>query len=278
MDTRSCKTICLVHDLSFAGGSSLAAMLPVTAACGCRAIPVPTALLSTHTGFPSPAVLDTADFAVRAAAHFLSVGLTADTVYSGYLMNENGKTAVDAVRAVFPLAYRIHDPAFADRGRLYTGMTDRLIDCHRDLAAGARLILPNVSEALALCGHDPSARLDGGRLRELCRSLTHDFAPAVITGVELDGGHFNVVADESGVSRIPYRAVPGSYPGTGDVFGAIVAALITRGAGLTAAVQRTAAIMTETVAGTNALGQPAPGGIAVEIAVRLAERSIYEAE
>ena len=36
--------------------------------------------------------------------------------------------------------------------------------------------------------------------------------------------------------------------------------------------------MTETVAGTNALGQPAPGGIAVEIAVRLAERSIYEAE
>lgn len=38
------------QDLSCVGQCSLAAVLPILAACGVEAIPLPSAVLSTHTG------------------------------------------------------------------------------------------------------------------------------------------------------------------------------------------------------------------------------------
>ena len=40
-----------IHDISCAGRASLTVILPVLAACGIEAIPLPTAVLSNHLAF-----------------------------------------------------------------------------------------------------------------------------------------------------------------------------------------------------------------------------------
>lgn len=257
-----------MHDLSLAGGASLSAILPLVCACGCEALPAPGALFSAHTGFGKPCRLDSADFLKKSIEHFKTIGISPDTIYSGYVMNTQGADTVDAARAAFPLALRVHDPAFADGGRIYSGLGNDVIERHRSLAANSNLILPNISEALALCGYEPETRMSFGKLAELCSHLLGEFAPAVITGLELGGEWFNIVASPGEILRIPFKQLPGSYPGTGDAFGALVTAYITRGVAVTQAVERAAKIIESTVEYTNSLKRDSLYGISLAFAVR----------
>ena len=50
------KTILTVHDLSSVGRCALTVAIPALAAAGCQPIPLPTAVLSAHTGFSGVAV------------------------------------------------------------------------------------------------------------------------------------------------------------------------------------------------------------------------------
>ena len=74
------KRVAAVHDLSCVGKCSLTAALPVLSAAGIEACPVPTAVLSTHTGdiagFTSRH--DGADSAI--INHWLSLDLTFDAI------------------------------------------------------------------------------------------------------------------------------------------------------------------------------------------------------
>ena len=47
-----------IHDISCAGRASLTVILPVLAACGIEAIPLPTAVLSNHLAFSHVSSLD----------------------------------------------------------------------------------------------------------------------------------------------------------------------------------------------------------------------------
>ncbi|MEG1476364.1 MAG: pyridoxamine kinase, partial [Oscillospiraceae bacterium] len=58
------KRILCINDISCVGRCSLTVILPILATMGIEACPLPTAVLSTHTGgFGAPAVLDMRGFA-----------------------------------------------------------------------------------------------------------------------------------------------------------------------------------------------------------------------
>ena len=80
------KRILLINDLSCFGKCSLGVSLPIFAACGIEAVPLPTALLFTHTGgFPLPYILPLSEQMDAIADHWESIGLRFDAIYSGYL-------------------------------------------------------------------------------------------------------------------------------------------------------------------------------------------------
>ena len=94
----STPRIAAIHDLSCFGRCSLTIALPVLSAMGCQCCPLPTALLSAHTGFSGNTFLDLTVEMGRIADHWAAMDLQFDAIYSGFLGSAD---QVDTVAAVF---------------------------------------------------------------------------------------------------------------------------------------------------------------------------------
>ena len=77
--------IAATHDLSCFGRCSLTIALPVLSAMGCQCCPLPTALLSAHTGISGFTFLDTTDEMRRISAHWSQLSLHFQAIYTGFL-------------------------------------------------------------------------------------------------------------------------------------------------------------------------------------------------
>ena len=69
----STPRIAAIHDLSCFGRCSLTIALPVLSAMGCQCCPLPTALLSAHTGFSGNTFLDLTVEMGRIADHWAAM-------------------------------------------------------------------------------------------------------------------------------------------------------------------------------------------------------------
>lgn len=249
MPTEPKKVLC-IHDLSGAGRCSLAVILPVLSVMGLQPVALPTMLLSTHTGgLGQPARLDCAPYGQAALEHYREIGLVPDCIYAGYLGSES--LADLAVRAfeLWPEAFKIVDPVMADGGKPYSGFTPAVIDKVRALCGKADLILPNLTEARLLLEQDP-ALPEGDFTKEealaLAGQLTGIAGRAVVTGLPM--GKFVGCAgagEEAFVVR--HLHIDRSFPGTGDLFGAIVTGSLLRGNVLSAAADAAAGFVAQAI-------------------------------
>ena len=83
------KRIATIQDISCFGKCSITVSLPVISAMGVECAIVPTTVLSTHTtGFTGYTVRDIADELLPIAEHWKREGISLDTLYTGYLANE----------------------------------------------------------------------------------------------------------------------------------------------------------------------------------------------
>lgn len=259
------KRVMCLNDLSFAGGSSLAAALPAIAAAGCEVLPVATALYSTHTGYAGAQRLCASDFAEKAVSHIAQSGIPVDAVYSGYLINKEAAGAVLAARRLFPQAMIVHDPAFADNGRLYSGM-DGLVPEHRALLQGADLITPNMTEAQILCGREPQSDMTAGEAANLAAALP--CRRKIITGATVAGVHCNLAQEDGELTVIPFEKLPISYPGTGDIFASLVTVMLLRGKNLRESTEKAAKIVLESIKYTNSISDDPRRGVAISHLVK----------
>lgn len=236
------KKVLCIHDLSGMGRCSLAVILPVLTAMGCQPVALPTVLLSTHTGgLGSPARLDAAAYGAAALEHYHALGLAFDCIYSGYLGGEAQVALVEKAFALWPEAYKIVDPVMGDDGRAYSTVTPALIGRIRSLCGQADLILPNYTEAHLLlqreCPADPS--LTEEQAQALAGEVAQLAPRAVVTGLPMDkyigcagGGRERFVLKKLHIDR--------SFPGTGDLYGAIITGALMRGNALSAAADAAA--------------------------------------
>jgi pyridoxine kinase len=181
------KRVAALHDISCFGKCSLTVALPILSAAGLECAVLPTAVLSTHTGgFAGYTYRDLTDDLPPIFAHWQSIGLKFDAVYSGFLGSET------QLRIAAEMFERLHetgalvivDPVMADNGALYATFSPTFPDGMRSLAQRADVILPNMTEAALLLGEPyregPYTReyIEGvlRRLRALPRRL------AVLTG------------------------------------------------------------------------------------------------
>ena len=66
---RPVKKIALLHDMCGVGKAALTNMMPILSVMGVEACPIPTMLLSTHTGgYDSPAVVQIPGAYIRSCA------------------------------------------------------------------------------------------------------------------------------------------------------------------------------------------------------------------
>lgn len=249
------KTILCIHDLSGAGRCSLAVILPVLAAMGFQPVALPTMLLSTHTGgLGEPARLNCAAYGQAALEHYAALGFTFDGIYTGYLGGTDQVALAGHAFTLWPDAYKIVDPVMGDDGRAYSSVTPELCAGIRALCRKADLILPNYTEAALLLQRempDCSAPLEDAAALSLAADAAALAPAVVVTGLPMGkyiacagGGRERFVQKKLRIDR--------SFPGTGDLFGAIVTGALMRGNALSAAADAAAEFVAASILNTPA--------------------------
>ena len=216
------KRILTIQDISCVGQCSMTVALPILSACGHETCILPTALLSTHTGgFGKPQVVHFDDMLEGIWHHWQENGITFDAILVGYLGSvEAVKTAeriMDALLA--PGGVAIVDPALADHGRRYSGLSVEYARQMEQLCRRADIMLPNVTEAAMFAGREYREEITEDYVSGLLDALDHPCV--VLTGTGYGQGTTGVTIRE-GERQFHYAhaKLGASFHGTGDMFAA----------------------------------------------------------
>ena len=242
-----------IQDLSCMGKCSLTVALPILSAMGISTSVLPTAVLSTHTGFPSPVVQPMTENLTDFADHMASVGGSFDAVSTGYLSDPQQAEVVCGVLDKFQ-SLKVIDPVMGDHGKLYSRITSEHVDAMKQLCKRGDYLLPNLTEAAFLTGMPYREACDGAYLIEMAEALCNFGAKGVIiTGLSWDEGYTGWAGMLSG-RLFSYRArrVPRSQHGTGDMFSAVTAGALTLGKNLPVAATLAARFVEQTIQATPA--------------------------
>lgn len=215
------KRILTVQDLSCLGQCSAAVALPVLSAWGHEACLLPTALLSTHTAFQNPYILQLPDSIPEIAAHWQRENIRFDAILVGYLGSQREISQVMALtdRLLAPGGLCIVDPVMADHGRLYRGFDMDYVAAMEGLCRRADILLPNVTEAALLAGRPYPESLTEVTVRQLLEALPWE--RVVLTGAVEDGETTGIAVKEGkDVTFHLHPKAPGAFHGTGDLFAA----------------------------------------------------------
>ena len=153
----STPRVAAIHDMSGFGRCSLTVAIPILSAMGIQCCPLPTAFLSTHTGgFEGFTFLDMTDELPKVAAHWKSLGLEFQAVYSGFLGSERQIAIVEDFLREFRGAdtAAVIDPVMGDHGEVYQTYTPAMCAGMARLAELADVIVPNLTEAAVLLGEE----------------------------------------------------------------------------------------------------------------------------
>ena len=222
-----------IQDLSCMGKCSLTVALPILSAMGLSCSVLPTAVLSTHTGFPAPAVQPMTENLLPFAQHMASVGGDFDAISTGYLSDPQQAEVVCEVLDKFD-CLKVIDPAMGDHGKLYARMTNAHVEAMKHLCRRGDYLLPNLTETAFLTGMPYREHCDGTYLIEMAEALC-DFGAkgVIITGISWDEGYTGWAGMQNG-RLFSYRAkrIPRSQHGTGDMFAAVTTGALTLGKSL----------------------------------------------
>ena len=262
------KALC-IHSFSTMGRSSTAVIAPALAAKGIQPVMLPTVVLSTHYGgFGPVAKQDMTDFCKGALEHYRQIGATFDCVFSGFL---SSKEQMDIIKDAYTLTekgLKLCDPVMADHGKLYSSITDELVEGFKELCRHADLITPNPTEALILLGREYTQDVfTREEASEIARSLGRMYADVIITGTKFVDGSVACTGydkEKDEVFFIELNYIPVSYPGTGDLFGGCLAAFTLDGADLKTACEKTARFIEKVVAYTYESGDDTKYGVHIE--------------
>lgn len=238
--------VAAVHDLCGYGKCSLGVAIPVLSAAGCDVCPVPTGLFSSHTAFPGWYMHDTTEIMADYLAAWKRIGVEIDAIYSGFLGAPEQVARIKDLYATYPNALRVVDPVMADHGKVYPTYTPELCDAMAELAAGADILTPNLTEAAIILGEpigDDWAGTDisDDEAKRLVDALVAKGAKhVVLKGIKREGetvirnfvGGAGCETEEVSNEYLPYM-----LHGTGDVYASCLLAAIMAGRSIAEAVE-----------------------------------------
>ena len=248
------KKIAVINDLSGFGRCSLTAAISVLSAMGVQACPLPTAVLTAQTGYPSYFCDDYTDKMEHFRREWSKMNVQFNGIYTGYVSCEEQIHKIFSFLDTFYKPgqnFLLVDPVMGDHGKTYGMYTDHLRARMRELVLRADLITPNLTELCLLSDVDFHTLPDGKESRELfaaieemSRKLCHQGTKAVaVTGIRYfsttDGSpRIGNLCIANGVRHLAsFPDLGGSYSGTGDLFASVLAGGKARGDSLSDTVQ-----------------------------------------
>ena len=267
------KKIAAIHDMSCFGRCALTVIIPLLSAMGHQVVPIPTALLSTHTGgFEDPYFMDLSDQMLKIVEHFEQLDVKFDAIYSGFLGSARQIHIVEDIIDRFggngPV---LVDPVMGDDGKLYSTYTGELVRGMTQLCRKADIITPNLTEAHLLTGIDipeviPDATAATELALALCCHMKHNLGvnKIVITGIHFGDRVGNAVMVDGEVRLISMPRLERSFPGTGEVFTSTLLGEIVRGRSLYDAAEAAQEFTYKVIKHSQSSPEPTRNGVLLE--------------
>lgn len=224
--------VAAINDLSGFGKCSLVADLTVLSAMGISCCPLPTAVLSAQTGYPSYYSKDLTGIIPEYTREWYKQNESFDGIITGFMMSSvQAKNSLEFIRRFKTKSTKVLvDPVMGDDGRTYKNFSEELRDTIREMVEEADIITPNLTELVLLAGENPEAvmQLQGEDLLEEISRLSQEVRGntgkiIAVTGIPLaQNGNVGNFILENGQSKIITSASNGvHYSGTGDLFAAV---------------------------------------------------------
>lgn len=222
------KQILLINDIAGYGKVATAAMLPILSYLGHPTYNLPTALVSNTLDYGKFNILETTEYIKGVFPVWRELGFSFDAIATGFMASV---AQADIIASYCQEQAQkgtviFVDPIMGDEGKLYNGVTDEAIKSMREMVSVAHLTFPNYTEACYLTDSQYSAAgvtaegarrlLDGllklGTKSALITSIPVDGQPSVVGYNHINGEYFTQ----------PYTEIPVHFPGTGDIFSAVL--------------------------------------------------------
>lgn len=265
------KKIAVINDLSGFGRCSLTAAISVIAAMGVQPCPMPTAVLSAQTGYPSYFYDDYTEKMGKIQKEWEKMEVRFDGIYMGFMSGcRQIERAFEFLDSFYGQdTFLLVDPIMGDNGERFSIFSSEFQENMKRLAKRADIITPNLTELCLLTDADPrgiakpaetgdthenAGILGDGRLRDgkkivdtaekLARHVMQDGpSEVVVTGIRFqDSGDGkekmgNLVVTKNRTQFYAHPFIGEGYSGTGDLFASVIAGGKARGDDLAADVE-----------------------------------------
>lgn len=262
------KKIAAINDLSGFGRCSLSVALPLISHLGVQCCPLPTAIFSNHTGFPSYHFDDYTDSISAYMAEWKKLNLEFEGILTGFLGSETQIHLVEQFLTDFTTQRTtvIIDPVMGDNGKPYATYTAAMCQGIKRLVRYADILTPNVTEACILTDTPYRERFTEAELLCMAQRLsTQGPEKVVITGVARGSFLENYCFEkDAGPTVIRTARVSPQRSGTGDVFSSIVAAGAVRGVAFSKSVRTAANFIKTCLKRSSELEIPTTDGVCFE--------------
>lgn len=261
--------VAAIHDISGIGRCSLSVITPILSVMGVQACPIPTAILSSHTGgFGDVAFHDLSVFIEESLDHYKRLEFDFDCIYTGFLASEQQIDSCIKYFSHYKNSFAVVDPVMGDHGKPYKTYTKNMIARMGELVNVADVITPNITEAGMLLGSPISTPLTRMEAKSILARLSEKGPRYVlITGVPMITDEiYNIGYDcEKGTYwYVKCCYVPVSYPGTGDIFTSILTGGLLRGDSLPISMERSTRFLELAINTTYSYGTDSREGVMFE--------------
>ncbi|MFA6814962.1 MAG: pyridoxamine kinase [Lentisphaeria bacterium] len=266
------KKVAAIHDLSGYGRASLTCIIPTLSAMGVQVCPLPTAILSTHSGgFKDFTFHDLTDIMVDYVAHWKKLGLKFDCVYSGFLGSPRQCEIVSDIMKDFRTKSNliVIDPVMGDNGKLYQSISADMVPKMRKLIDQADILVPNYTEAALLLKKDSKQNPSLPELKDWLKELSdHGPGTVLITSAPCaDTNKIHTIAYEresNNYWKVSTRRINSYYPGTGDIFASVMIGSLLQGDSLPIAIERGVQFISQCILTSRSYDYPSRSGVLLE--------------
>ncbi|WP_313235836.1 pyridoxamine kinase [Sporosarcina ureae] len=276
------KKVAIIQDLSSFGKCSLTAAIPVLSVMGVQACPLPTAVLSAQTEYPSYYCHDLTNVIPRYTEEWKKLNVTFDGIHTGYI---TGKEQIHQILTFLESFYTdrtllLVDPVLGDNGKAYDNFDEELLDQMKVLVARADIITPNITECCLLTGysydvlHSCMDEQDYLKMIEDAGRQLHQATGAeiIITGIQPPSrqhaiGNMYINETDTLFTTVPYNGK--SYSGTGDLFASVLMGSRLRGVSTEQAITLAKEFLLAAIEDTALYDTPVEAGVNFEKYLRM---------
>ena len=273
MRKRSVQRVAAIHDLSGFGRASLTTIIPILSSMGVQVCPLPTAILSNHTGgFETFSYVDFTDYMQDYIDGWKKLNLDFDCIYSGFLGSERQIQIISDFIDDFGTEDNmvVVDPVLGDNGTLYSTMTQDHVSKMSRLVEKADIITPNFTEVSLLLGEPYEEKITDHKIKKWLKTLS-DMGPEIVVATSVpdqgEGKDTNVVAFDRRSNtywKIQCRYIPASYPGTGDAYTSVMIGSLLNGDSLPIALDKGVQFITQAIKASYGFDYPKREGVLLE--------------